>query len=104
MLTGQRSADGGIRITPATPYVSGQALHWTFEYEGAITGNNDGPIEGFKLAAIQEPITYLLYPARWFPMTGGRRRRLHHFRGADGDISLAGNPRPRLAGRHPSRR
>ena len=23
-----------------------------------------------KLAAIQEPISYLLYPARWFPMTG----------------------------------
>ena len=27
-------------------------------------------MEGLKLAAIQEPITYLLYPARWFPMTG----------------------------------
>ena len=35
-----------------------------------ITGNEDGPVEGLKLAAIQEPITYLLYPARWFPMTG----------------------------------
>jgi len=35
-----------------------------------ITGNEDGPIEGLKLAAIQEPITYLLYPARWFPSTG----------------------------------
>src|SRR5208337_1929524 len=30
----------------------------------------DGPIEGLKLAAIQEPITYLLYAARWFPTTG----------------------------------
>jgi hypothetical protein len=44
--------------------------HWTFAYEGMITGNDDGPVEGLKLAAIQEPITYLLYPARWFPMTG----------------------------------
>jgi len=70
MLTGQRSADGGIRIAPATPFVSGKAVHWTFEYEGVITGNDDGPVEGLKLAAIQEPITYLLYPARWFPMTG----------------------------------
>jgi hypothetical protein len=43
------------------------AVHWTFEYEGVITGNEDGPVEGLKLAAIQEPITYLLYPARWFP-------------------------------------
>ena len=70
VLTGDRSADGTIRVTPLGPFVRGQAVHWTFEYEGTITGNEDGPVEGLKLAAIQEPITYLLYPARWFPMTG----------------------------------
>ena len=70
VLTGERSADGTIRVAPATPFVRGQAVHWTFDYAGAITGNEDGPVEGLKLAAIQEPITYLLYPARWFPMTG----------------------------------
>ena len=70
VLTGDRSADGTIRVTPAAPPIKGQASHWTFEYEGTITGNEDGPVEGLKLAAIQEPITYLLYPARWFPMTG----------------------------------
>jgi aminopeptidase N len=70
VLTGERSADGTIRVTPATPFTKGQVSHWTFEYEGVITGNEDGPVEGLKLAAIQEPITYLLYPARWFPMTG----------------------------------
>jgi len=70
VLTGERSPDGGVRITPATPFVPGQAAHWSFEYEGVITGNDDGPIEGLKLAAIQEPISYLLYPARWFPTTG----------------------------------
>jgi Peptidase family M1 domain/Tetratricopeptide repeat len=70
VLTGERSADGTIRVTPATPPVAGKPLHWTFEYEGVITGNEDGPVEGLKLAAIQEPITYLLYPARWFPTTG----------------------------------
>jgi tetratricopeptide (TPR) repeat protein len=70
VLTGERSPDGGVRITPATPFVPGQAAHWSFEYEGTITGNDDGPIEGLKLAAIQEPISYLLYPARWFPTTG----------------------------------
>ena len=70
VLTGERLADGTIRVTPAAPLAKGQAAHWTFEYEGVITGNEDGPVEGLKLAAIQEPITYLLYPARWFPMTG----------------------------------
>ncbi|MGD0547261.1 MAG: M1 family aminopeptidase [Terracidiphilus sp.] len=70
LLTGDRSPDGSVRITPATPFVRGQEAHWSFEYEGAITGNDDGPIEGLKLAAIQEPITYLLYQSRWFPTTG----------------------------------
>jgi tetratricopeptide (TPR) repeat protein len=70
LLTGDRSADGAIRITPITPFVKGQAAHWTFAYEGTISGEEDGPEEGLKLAAIQEPVSYLLYPARWFPMTG----------------------------------
>jgi hypothetical protein len=70
LLTGERSADGTIRVAPGAPFTKGQANHWTFEYDGTITGNEDGPVEGLKLAAIQEPITYLLYPARWFPMNG----------------------------------
>jgi tetratricopeptide (TPR) repeat protein len=70
VLTGERSADGTVRVAPATPIAQGTAEHWTFEYDGAITGNEDGPIEGLKLAAINEPITYLLYAARWFPSTG----------------------------------
>jgi hypothetical protein len=70
VLTGDRTADGSIRITPATPFVYKQPVHWTFAYEGTISGSEDGPVEGLKLAAIQEPITYLLYPARWFPTNG----------------------------------
>src|ERR1035438_9303914 len=70
LLTGERLADGTIRVAPTKPFAAGQANHWTFDYEGVITGNEDGPVEGLKLAAIQEPITYLLYPARWFPTTG----------------------------------
>ncbi|MGA3045937.1 MAG: M1 family aminopeptidase [Terracidiphilus sp.] len=70
VLTGERTADGTVRVAPSTPFTQGQVSHWTFVYDGTITGNEDGPIEGLKLAAIQEPITYLLYPARWFPTTG----------------------------------
>jgi tetratricopeptide (TPR) repeat protein len=70
VLTGERSADGTIRVTPGSPIAKGQAQTWTFEYEGVITGNDDGPVEGLKLAAIQEPITYLLYASRWFPTSG----------------------------------
>ncbi len=70
VLTGERLADGTIRIAPGKPFTPGQSSRWTFEYEGVITGNEDGPVEGLKLASIQEPITCLLYPARWFPTTG----------------------------------
>ncbi len=70
MLDGERTADGSIRVTPSTPFLPGQTVSWTFAYDGTITGNEDGPVEGLKLAAIQEPISYLLYPSRWFPMTG----------------------------------
>src|ERR1700761_378440 len=70
LLTGERLADGTIRIAPSKAFVTGQPNHWTFEYEGTITGNEDGPVEGLKLAAIQEPISYLLYAARWFPTSG----------------------------------
>jgi predicted negative regulator of RcsB-dependent stress response len=75
LLDGERTADGSIRVTPATSFIQGQTAHWTFVYEGTISGSENGPGEGLKvgdlkLAAIQEPISYLLYPARWFPMTG----------------------------------
>ncbi len=70
LLDGERTADGSVRVTPSAPFVAGQTYHWTFVYDGTITGNEDGPVEGLKLAAIQEPISYLLYPGRWFPMTG----------------------------------
>ncbi len=70
VLTGERLADGTVRVATAAPIAKGTVSHWTFEYDGIVTGNEDGPVEGLKLAAIQEPITYLLYPARWFPTTG----------------------------------
>ncbi len=70
LLTGDRSADGTIRVSPLAPFTKGQTSRWTFEYEGVISGSEDGPVEGLKLAAIEEPISYLLYAARWFPTTG----------------------------------
>ena len=71
--TARRRADGrrgDPRDARLRPLFRARPCSWTFEYEGTITGSEDGPIEGLKLAAIQEPISYLLYPARWFPTTG----------------------------------
>jgi len=99
LLTGDRTADGSIRISPATPFVKGKPVRWTFAYEGTISGSEDGPVEGLKLAAIEEPVSYLLYPARWFPTTGYLTDRFTaemHIRVPEGMRALAsgsqGNP------------
>jgi hypothetical protein len=70
LLLSERSSDGTLRVTPAAPLTKDRPSHWTFEYDGTITGKDDGPEQGQKLAALQEPISYLLYPARWFPTAG----------------------------------
>jgi hypothetical protein len=69
-LNGERGPDASVLITPSTPLTVGQSYTWTFHYSGAIDSDAGGPVPGLKLAYIGDPITYLLYAGRWFPMTG----------------------------------
>ena len=69
-LNGERGPDATLVVTPATPLAKGQAQTWTFHYSGQLESGAGGPVEGLKLAYVGDPITYLLYAARWFPMTG----------------------------------
>ena len=55
----------------------------TFEYNGVLKGTDSSPIEGVRTAAIADPISVLLYPGRWFPLSGYltdrfTRRDAHH--------------------------
>jgi hypothetical protein len=59
-----------VRFTLATPMRKGTSATWTFEYSGVLKGAETSPVEGIKLAAIEDPISILLYPGRWFPMVG----------------------------------
>ena len=70
VLSGERGTDATIRLTLPATLAKGQSTTFTFEYGGVLTGAEQSPIEGLKLASIGSPISYLLYPARWFPMTG----------------------------------
>ncbi len=59
------------------PYslAKGKAVTLNFTYDGKFTGQEESPIYGIKLIALQEASSYLLYPARWFPVldyTAGR--------------------------------
>lgn len=69
-LNGERGPDSTVLITPAAPLTAGQTYTWTFHYGGALESDAGGPVPGLKLAYVGDPITYLLYGGRWFPMTG----------------------------------
>lgn len=59
-----------VRVTLETPVAKGSSTTFHFEYSGTLTGADTSPVDGVKLAAIADPVSILLYPGRWFPMTG----------------------------------
>lgn len=59
-----------VRFSPANPLPKGTFTTWHFEYAGTLKGVDTSPVEGIKLASVEDPISILLYPGRWFPMTG----------------------------------
>jgi hypothetical protein len=59
-----------IRFNLASPIPKGTSTTWTFEYGGTLKGAETSPVEGINFASVQDPISILLYPGRWFPMTG----------------------------------
>lgn len=42
----------------------------TFDYEGVLDSADDSPVQGLKLASINDDTSYLLYAGRWFPVNG----------------------------------
>jgi tetratricopeptide (TPR) repeat protein len=59
-----------VRFTLAAPIPKGTSTTFHFTYAGTLKGSETSPVEGIKLASIEDPISILLYPGRWFPMTG----------------------------------
>jgi aminopeptidase N len=69
-LSGERGPNATVIVTPTTPLVKGQQYTYIFTYDGMLDGDAGSPVEGLKLAQVGDPITYLLYAGRWFPMVG----------------------------------
>jgi aminopeptidase N len=69
-LNGERGPGATLVVTPSVMLAKGQAVTWTFHYSGALESDAGGPVEGLKLAYVGDPISYLLYAGRWFPMSG----------------------------------
>ncbi len=59
-----------IRFTLVNPLPKGSTTTYHIEYSGTLKDADTSPVEGIKLAAVADPISILLYPGRWFPMTG----------------------------------
>ncbi len=59
-----------VRVNFSQPLVKGTPSTVTFQYNGRLTGEEEGPVLGLRFAAITAERTYLLYPARWFPVSG----------------------------------
>jgi Tfp pilus assembly protein PilF len=62
--------DFSIRVSFPEPLPKSTAEVLTFTYEGALTGAEESPIAGVRFAAIHSDYSYLMYPARWFPVNG----------------------------------
>src|SRR6202161_4659377 len=69
-LNGERGPNATISIALPTPMRKGASATLTFVYEGTLSGSEESPVEGLKVASIGDPISYLLYAGRWFPMVG----------------------------------
>ena len=62
--------DFSVRLSFDQPLPKGQPQTLTFFYDGRLTGQEESPVYGIKFAAIQSDYAYLMYPARWFPISG----------------------------------
>ncbi len=70
-LTSERLAtDSTVRIALSTPMSKGTSTTYNFEYSGTLKGADTSPVDGIELASVDDPISILLYPGRWFPMAG----------------------------------
>ncbi len=70
VLSGERGPNATISIALANPMSKGASATFTFVYDGTLSGSEESPVEGLKVASIGDPISYLLYASRWFPMVG----------------------------------
>src|ERR1043166_7880043 len=62
--------DFSVRLSFENPLPKGKPVNVTFYYDGKLTGKEDSPVYGITFAAIHPEFAYLMYPARWFPVSG----------------------------------
>jgi hypothetical protein len=62
--------DSSVRIPLTAGMTKDSSTTMTFEYEGVLDSADESPVQGLKLASINDDTSYLLYAGRWFPVNG----------------------------------
>jgi aminopeptidase N len=62
--------DSTVRLSFPDTLPVGEPVTLTFRYDGRLSGVENSPVEGLSLASIDPDRSFLLYPARWFPVNG----------------------------------
>jgi len=60
--------DSTVRVNLPTGLAKDASSSLTFEYEGQLDSADNSPVQGLKLAEINDDTSYLLYSGRWFPV------------------------------------
>ena len=60
--------DSTVRVQLPDGLPKDNSTTLTFEYEGELNSADDSPVEGLKVASIDDDTSYLLYAGRWFPV------------------------------------
>jgi len=58
-----------LLVTLPSPVAVGQAVTLTFSYGGLLANMENSPVPSVQVASITKDWSYLLLPARWFPLT-----------------------------------
>jgi aminopeptidase N len=60
--------DFTVRVQLSKPLNKGDSTTLAFEYDGTLDSADDSPVQGLKVASINDETSYLLYAGRWFPV------------------------------------
>ena len=69
-LSAQRTSGLGLRVSLGRSLRRNETITITMELEGQFADAEYSPVPGVELAYVGEERSYLLYPARWFPVVG----------------------------------
>src|SRR5271169_4566439 len=68
LSTERITQDFTVRVLLSKPLSKNSSTTITFEYDGTLDTGDDSPVQGLKLASINDETSYLLYAGRWFPV------------------------------------